>query len=301
MTHPAGPVRSGWAPASPCGAGCRPEPARSGTVRAARRALVLAVVLLAASLTAAALPALTPRHRATWTRATCRTLLAAAGVRVHLRGSAPGPGLLVANHLSWIEVLALPLLRPVRLLAKAEVRSWPGLGSLAALTGALFVDRARLRALPDTVAEITAALAAGDVVAVFPEGTTWCGGGAGPLRRAAFQAALDARALVHPVAVVLLGPDGAPAPVAAFIGDDGLLAALGRVLRARWTTCELTVLPPLPPRGERSQLAAAAAAAISAVTGVPHADAAPPASPPPVPVAAPFRWGSESAGSRATV
>lgn len=83
-------------------------------------------------------------------------------------------------------VLALPLVRSVRLLAKSEVRSWPALGALAARTGALFVDRVRLRALPGTVAEIAAAVASGDSVTVFPEGTTWCGAAAGPFRHAAF-------------------------------------------------------------------------------------------------------------------
>lgn len=140
----------------------------------------------------------------------------------------------------------------------------PGVGAVAAWTGALFVDRARLSALPATVAGMADALRAGESVAAFPEGTTWCGARGGPFRPAAFQAAIDAGVPVRPVAVVLRGA-GAP-----FVGDEDLVTALRRVLRARSTVCELTVLPPLAPTGDRRALAAAAASAIAGVTAAPH-------------------------------
>lgn len=85
------------------------------------------------------------------------------------------------------------------MLAKSEIGAWPVLGALAARAGTLFIERDRIRALPETVATVTRALLAGNRVTVFPEGSTWCGRAQGPFRRAAFQAALDARVPVQPV------------------------------------------------------------------------------------------------------
>jgi 1-acyl-sn-glycerol-3-phosphate acyltransferase len=136
-------------------------------------------------------------------------MLRAAGVRVRLVGVWPEEDgvLLVANHLPWIDVLALACVANVRVLAKREVGDWPVVGGLARCAGALFLDRAGLRGLP---AVIAAALRSGDCVAVFPEGTTWCGAAAGPFRRAAFQAALNVGAPVRPVAITSRHPDGSP-------------------------------------------------------------------------------------------
>jgi 1-acyl-sn-glycerol-3-phosphate acyltransferase len=179
--------------------------------------------------------------------------------------------LLVANHLSWIDVLALYATGPVRMQAKREVAGWPVIGPLAARAGTLFVDRAGLRALPETVAGTAAALRAGAVVGVFPEGTTWCGSAAGSFRRAAFQAAIDARVPVRPVAFVLRLPDGTPTGAGAFVGDQGLWDSLTRVLRLPHLTAEMTLLPDQDPTGvDRRALAAAAAAAVGGVTGVTH-------------------------------
>jgi 1-acyl-sn-glycerol-3-phosphate acyltransferase len=179
--------------------------------------------------------------------------------------------LVVANHTSWVEVLVLWAVRPLRLVAKSEVRRWPLVGSAAVCAGALFVDRLRLSALPTAVADIAAALAAGHAVGVFPEGTTWCGSAAGPFRRAPFQAALDAGVPVRPVAVTLATPDGRPTRVASFVGDEDLLTCLVRVLRLPGLVCTVTVLPTIPPAGDRAALAHRAGAAIGAVTGVAHA------------------------------
>ncbi|MBW0117510.1 lysophospholipid acyltransferase family protein [Pseudonocardia abyssalis] len=142
---------------------------------------------------------------------------------------------------------------------------------VAARTGALFVDRAGLRDLPRTVSGTADALRDGAVVGVFPEGTTWCGAAGGTFRRAAFQAAIDARVPVRPVAFVVRRPDGVPTSVGAFVGDQTLWDSLCRVLRTPVLTCEMTVLPDLDPTGaDRRTLAASAAAAVGSVTGVAH-------------------------------
>ena len=95
-------------------------------------------------------------------------LLAAAGVRVVATGPRPAPGsLVVANHVSWLDVLALNRIVTVRMLAKAEVRDWPLVGPMAARAGTVFLDRDRLRALPAAVAEVADALRDGACIGVF--------------------------------------------------------------------------------------------------------------------------------------
>jgi 1-acyl-sn-glycerol-3-phosphate acyltransferase len=228
------------------------------------------------AVTVAAAFVLPRRAREWWLVRGARALLAVAGVRLVVQGERYGPRgqgvLVVANHQSWIDVVALCAVSPVRLLAKREVRQWPVIGRLAARTGALFVDRASLRELPATVAATAAALRAGATVGVFPEGTTWCGAGAGTFRRAAFQAAIDAAVPVRPVAIALRTRDGSPAPAATFVGDQTLLDSMRRVVALRGLVCELTLLPLVPVEvdGSRRALAARAADAVGAATGIPH-------------------------------
>lgn len=261
-----------WIPASPCGERCMPVGDHLGGLRPVGRGIALTAVLVAAALTAPVLSLMTSQARARWLQVVSRGMLGTLGIRVRVNGPhrfGAGGVLVVANHLSWIEILALSTVQPVRLIAKHEVRRWPVVGAVAVATGALFIDRRGLRDLPRTVAEISAALRAGDAVAVFPEGTTWCGAAAGPFRRAAFQAALDADAPVRPVAVTLRS-SGHAAREAAFVGDQGLLTSVIRVLHLPALVCELTLLPTIPPHGDRTELARRASAEIAATTGVVH-------------------------------
>ena len=267
--HPAAPV-SGWLPVSPCGAACQPPvgertgPASLVLARLCR----LAVVLLGTLAGAAVLPG---AARDAWLCTCYRAVLRCSGVRLRVTGELGVGGVLLAvNHLSWIEVLAVGTLRPVRMVAKREMGDWPVIGRIARRTGALFVDRAGLGGLPATVAATADALRTGADVAVFPEGTTWCGGAAGPFRRAVFQAAIDAGAPVRPVAVVLRLPSGERATAAAFVGEQTLWNSLLRVLRLPGLDCEVTLLPALAPSADRRELARRAGEAVAAVTGVPH-------------------------------
>jgi 1-acyl-sn-glycerol-3-phosphate acyltransferase len=192
----------------------------------------------------------------------CRAIVRAAGVRVRITGAAVPTGglLLVANHISWLDIPLLAAVRPGRMLAKAEVREWPVAGALAARGGSLFIERDRLRALPETVARIADALRAGAAVVAFPEGSTWCGRAQGPFRRAVFQAALDAGVPVQPVRLRYRLTGGAASTAPAFVGDDSLLASVWRVVSARGLVAEVEVRAALAPgrHGDRRDLALAA-------------------------------------------
>ncbi|EGX55029.1 1-acylglycerol-3-phosphate O-acyltransferase [Streptomyces zinciresistens K42] len=257
-----------WRPSAPCaprtctGAG---GPTRLPALAALRFAAVLFLLLagclahLAAGLLGRHLPAGAVRL---W----CRWVVRACGVRPRIDGAAAPDGglLLVANHVSWLDIPLIAAVRPARMLAKSEIRAWPVAGRLTARGGALFIDRDRVRALPATVARIAAALRSGDAVAVFPEGSTWCGRARGRFRRAAFQAALDAGVPVQPVRLDYRRADGETATAAAFVGDDTLLASVWRVASTRGLTAEVRVARPIAPGShpDRARLARAAETAV---------------------------------------
>ncbi|MBN6035997.1 lysophospholipid acyltransferase family protein [Amycolatopsis sp. 195334CR] len=170
--------------------------------------------------------------------------------------SEPGT-LVVANHISWLDIPVLLALDSAVFLAKREVARWPFVGGLAKRSGALFIDRHSYRGLPRTVADLARTLRSGRSVVVFPEATTCCGVHSVPFRRAAFQAALDAGAPIQPVRISYWQGE-VPSTVPAFVGDDTVLASVRRVLRARELSVRVSSSPVLEPLGDRRRLAALA-------------------------------------------
>jgi 1-acyl-sn-glycerol-3-phosphate acyltransferase len=266
-----------WQPESPCHAGCIPPPAaRLSPARQAGRLTALLAVLLAGAAALPVLPLIGPARQAALFRALARGVLCALGVRLAVRGRLPrGHALLVANHISWLDVVALLAVAPARLLAKREVRDWPLIGALAAAHGTVFLDRRRPRSLPATVAEVASALRGGAVIALFPEGTTWCGTPAGgPFRPAMFQAAVDAGAAVVPVCIRYTGArqagDEATA-LPAFVGADTLWTSLRRVVAAPTLTVSLAASPALYPDAAATRRALARMAETAVRTEQPAA------------------------------
>ncbi|CAL9601878.1 hypothetical protein SUDANB120_05458 [Streptomyces sp. enrichment culture] len=257
-----------WLPASPCTPpACEGHdgPA-AGIPRALLRISAALALLLVAAGAAPPVRLLPRRPRHALVRAWSTAFLRAFGLRVHVHGSPgpDGPCLITPNHVSWLDIPLVAAALPGRTLAKSDIRSWPVLGRLAAGAGTLFIERDRIRALPATVSALTRALRAGDRVTVFPEGSTWCGRAGGTFRRAAFQAALDARVPVQPVRLAYVLADGTRAGACAFVGDDPLAASLWRTARAGGITAEIRLLPRIPPGRHtgRRDLAAAAQNAV---------------------------------------
>lgn len=209
-------------------------------------------------------------------RAEARAVLGALGVSLEVAGgerlssrprSRPcsresGVGtLVVANHVSWLDVVALLAVEPVNVLAKREVGQWPVIGALARRVGTRFIDRdGGVRKLPHVVSELAEALRAGTSVLVFPQATTWCSAEGGRFRRAAFQAAVDAGAPVRPVTVEY-HQSGVPTTAAAFLGAEEFTASLRRVASARRLGVRVTAHATLWGT-DRRELAAAAQQAV---------------------------------------
>ncbi|MHC3467478.1 lysophospholipid acyltransferase family protein [Streptomyces sp. 7R007] len=265
-----------WQPSAPCTPRACIEPTASVTaVPLAVLRMAAVVALMLAGVALSPLGGLIP---AGWVRRWCRWIVRAAGVRVRITGATVPTGglLLVANHISWLDIPLLAAVRPARMLAKSDIRDWPVAGPLAARGGVLFIDRTRLKALPQTVARIADVLRQGQAVGVFPEGSTWCGRAQGSFRRAVFQAALDAGVPVQPVHLRYRVTGGSASTAPAFIGEDSLLASVWRVACTRGLVAEVDVRAIIPAGAhpDRRELARAAQPDTAAQPGWTHAASA---------------------------
>jgi 1-acyl-sn-glycerol-3-phosphate acyltransferase len=258
-------------PTSHCGSAClSPAADHAHQVRQVVRVAAAATVLATATAVGPIVGALPGSVRARAARVLlrhiARTLLRVLGIRVTHGGPTlpTSRALIVANHISWLDIIALVASADLRIVAKTEVATWPVIGRLARLSGAIFIDREHPRTLPATIAEIRNALAAGQVVAVFAEGTTSCGDHTVPYRPAVFQAAIDAGARVVPLALRYRLTDGTPTPRPAFIGDETLMTSLRRVLAMRSVRLEMRAGSGLHPQtgASRRTLARITAAAM---------------------------------------
>jgi 1-acyl-sn-glycerol-3-phosphate acyltransferase len=236
----------------------------------------LALLWSAARLVA---PRLDPARRRALSHRFARRTLATLGLRVTRLGALPPPDepvLVVANHVSWLDVYLLNASRAMRFVAKDETRTWPLVGTIAARFDSLFIVRGSCRDAARVKARVAAALAAGESVAVFPEATTTAGHGVKPFYGAMFQAAIDAGVRVVPVAIRYPAADGRPNPAAAFVDDMTFAASLLRVLGEPALRAELRVGAPLAAVGRsRRELAAAAHGVIAAALALPAAPPTP--------------------------
>jgi len=175
-----------------------------------------------------------------WAQAGLRIL----GIELQVGGAAPCPGpvLLVANHISWVDILVLHALRHCRFVSKSEVKHWPVMGGLATAAGTLYIERESRRDAMRVVHHMAESLQAGEVVAVFPEGTTSDGTGVLPFHANLLQAAIVVQSPVQPVALTYLDREsGTITQAAAYVGDDSLLGSLWRLLRAGGVVVKLTL------------------------------------------------------------
>ncbi|HET9700217.1 MAG TPA: lysophospholipid acyltransferase family protein [Burkholderiales bacterium] len=212
-------------------------------------------------------------RRARLLREWSRDLLDVLRVRLTVRGTPPrAPGgrhVVVGNHVSWLDVFVVDAVVPSRFVAKSEIRGWPVIGWLAAQAGTLFIDRSRRHATARTNEQIIAAIAAGDCVAVYPEGTTSDGTRLRHFHASLLQPAVEAGADVHPVVVRYPGPDGRPHPATLFIDNMSFARSVLMILTQREIAAELTFLEPIPAGGrDRRELARLSEQAVASALGV---------------------------------
>lgn len=245
------------------------------TLRLARLAAHLA---LGAALVRLAYPLLPPAARVALRSRWCRGLLATLGVRLHIAGALPEQPLLIAsNHISWLDVFAIGAAFRCGFVSKDDARAWPLFGWLAARNDTLFLRRNSARAAHAVSRKLAARLAARESIAVFPEATTSDGSQVLPFNAALFQAAVDARCGVLPVAVQYYDHRARRTSVAAYVGDDPLWKSLRAVLDAPAVHVHLFVGDGLAAAGRsRRELAVRAHAAVARLHSPRRAGAAQP-------------------------
>lgn len=205
-----------------------------------------------------------------WHRIACPL----AGLRVIVRGTPASarPLMLVANHQSWADIIALGHVMPLSFIAKSEVRDWPAFGLLARLQRTIFVERDARHRTADQAHAIADRLTAGDAMVLFAEGTTSDGNEVLPFKTALFgaaQAALrrsDAGVVaIQPVAIAYVRAHGLPLgrffrPLAAWPGDVSLAPHLLRFLQEGAIDVEISFAEPIVFTGDSDRKAVARAA-----------------------------------------
>lgn len=201
-------------------------------------------------------------------------LLHILGVDLEIEGESPSSGLIVANHISWLDILVLNAATPVRFVSKSDVRHWPVLGTLVAAAGTLFIERGSRRETLRVAHQMAAHLEQGHVLALFPEGTTSNGLQLLPFHANLLQAAIHAHCTVTPVALGYWSIDGLHRSTApAYIGNMTLLESMWQTLRKGPVKARVVMGTPQADEGrERRAWTADLRQHMQRLTGLPLAD-----------------------------
>lgn len=180
-------------------------------------------------------PQLSPEQREMHVQAWALQFLALWGIHLKVLGHpvVSGPALMVANHISWLDILVIHAARHCRFVSKSDVRDWPLVGMLATGAGTLYIERTSRKDALRMVKDMADAMKDGDVVAVFPEGTTSDGRDLLPFHANLIQSAIQADAPVQPMSLKFIdAASGEPSYAPCYIGDDTLVGSMWRTLTA---------------------------------------------------------------------
>lgn len=188
------------------------------------------------------LPLAARRARIAWWSAKMLRML---GLQLQVTGTfKPGAKLIVANHVSWLDIMAIHAVCPeARFVAKADVQGWPLVNRLVDSAQTLYIQRENRRDALRVVHQMADALKAGDTLAVFPEGTTGPGPELLPFHANLLQAAIATGAPAQPVVLRFADGQGRFSSAAQYLGDTTLAQSLWRLAGRRGLVVHVTVLP----------------------------------------------------------
>lgn len=180
-------------------------------------------------------PRMSHEQREMQVQAWALKLLALWGIHLKVMGQPvrSGPALIVSNHISWLDILVIHAARYCRFVSKSDIRSWPIVGALATGAGTLYIERSSRRDALRMVRDMADAMKEGDVVAVFPEGTTSDGRELLPFHANLIQSAIAAEVPVQPMSLRFVDARSGEMTLApCYIGDDTLVGSVWRTLTA---------------------------------------------------------------------
>ncbi|HZB88498.1 MAG TPA: lysophospholipid acyltransferase family protein [Terracidiphilus sp.] len=212
------------------------------TLRAARRAVALAAALLFCRLRYAMIRIrgpLTLVQRALWMQSTGRLVTASLGIQVTVEGTPPTSGVVVANHLSYLDVAVLSAVMPCFFIAKVEIERWPFFGGAARSGGTIFIDRSSLASAEHVCTIITERLSQPVPTLFFPEGTSTDGTSMLRFHSRLFEPIIVAGAPITAAAVRYVSVDGSPESELCWFGDAPFLPHLLRNLGAAAFTAHI--------------------------------------------------------------
>ena len=186
------------------------------------------------------------------------------GIDIQVRGEpAVSPAFIVANHISWLDILIVSSVLPVSFLSKAEIRDWPFIGTLAAKAGTLFIHRGSKNGAAEAIELMQIKLKAGHSVASFPEAKTTHGIEVHTFHPRLFAAAIESNTRVQPVALRYPHEDGAH-PHVPYVDDPNLIKHAFQIMCEKSTLAEVTLCAPINSTGKmRKELSQSARMAIA--------------------------------------
>ena len=223
-------------------------------VRLWRMLRLISHLLWGVFLTGVLFPRYSQQKRIRATQQWSASLLRIAQIRLHVVGRPdqlyPPNTLLVANHVSWLDIFAMNSVVVSRFVAKAEIRDWPVIGRMVVNGGSLFIEREKRRDTARVTKAISQSLKNGDCLAFFPEGTTASGLELKPFKSSMFQPAIEAGADVLPVALRYLDADGKVNLAASYAGEITLLQCTWNIVSQPEIYAELIFGLPVNCRGK---------------------------------------------------
>lgn len=211
----------------------------------------------------------TQAARSRWLQWCSRRTLHVFSLQADFVGPPPQAGLLVSNHLSYLDILVLVSLTPAVFVSKSEVKNWPVFGWFARLAGTLFVDRTKRSDVTRMNALIENSLTAGNVVVLFPEGTSWNGREILPFKSSLLEPVVGTR---QPISVGFLKyslADGDPANDVCYWADMTFFPHLVKLMTKREIQAQVRFAAVPQPATDRKQLATQLHAAVVQLSQTP--------------------------------
>ena len=169
------------------------------------------------------------------------------GIKIIVEGSIPStPSLIIANHVSWLDIPVIGSIWPVYFVAKKEVGTWPGFSTLAKLQNTIFVDRDKRQSVLASRNEIRSRVMAGDTVVLFPEGTSNNGREVFKFKSTFFSVVENTPLQAIPMTLVYQTQVGLPMmrrqrPSVAWVGDADMVPHLWNFMKSGPITVRIIV------------------------------------------------------------